>query len=388
MEEENNTRTCSSTTIMDPKTGFNSISRTFQTLRPPLNLPPPHATISAATYTLSLHHKSPFSSSSIFLIDSTTSHQLSYSIFIQRPKTLAINLTLRGLTKHHTALILSPNIFQVPILYFALLSIGVIVSPANPISSPSDISHFINLSKPVIAFTTSFYGKLPKLPLGTILIDSPEFESLTTEAKGNSSTAVLPEVSQSDVAAILYSSGTTGKSKGVMLTHRNLTAAVAAHDAVQIPKASPAVCLLTVPFFHVYGFTFLLKCVAMMETVVVMERFGLGKMLSVLERFRVSNLVVAPPLVVAMSKEEATEGYDLSSLKNITCGGAPLGKDNFDAFKAKFSQVSIIQVSPQTPNMHFCLLFYSICREESLDSVVPTKKVFIYLFIKIVNFKL
>jgi hypothetical protein len=88
----------------------------------------------------------------------------------------------------------------------------------------------------------------------------------------------------------------------------------------------------------------------MMETVVVMERFGLGKMLSVLERFRVSNLVVAPPLVVAMSKEEATEGYDLSSLKNITCGGAPLGKDNFDAFKAKFSQVSIIQVSPQNFN--------------------------------------
>ncbi|KAK2360052.1 4-coumarate--CoA ligase [Trifolium repens] len=343
MEEENNTRTCSSTTIMDPKTGFNSISRTFQTLRPPLNLPPPHATISAATYTLSLHHKSPFSSSSTFLIDSTTSHQLSYSIFIQRSKTLAINLTLRGLTKHHTALILSPNIYQVPILFFALLSIGVVVSPANPISSPSDISHFINLSKPVIAFTTSFYGKLPKLPLGTILIDSPEFESLTTEAKGNSSTAVLPEVSQSDVAAILYSSGTTGKSKGVMLTHRNLTAAAAAHDAVQIPKESPAVCLLTVPLFHVYGFTFLLKCVAMMETVVVMERFGLGKMLSVLERFRVSNLVVAPPLVVAMSKEEATEGYDLSSLKNITCGGAPLGKDNFDAFKAKFSQVSIIQ---------------------------------------------
>ncbi|KAK2413641.1 4-coumarate--CoA ligase [Trifolium repens] len=343
-EEENNTRTCSSTTIMDPKTGFNSISRTFQTLRPPLNLPPPHATISAATYTLSLHHKSPFSSSSIFLIDSTTSHQLSYSIFIQRSKTLAKNLTLRGLTKHHTALILSPNIFQVPILYFALLSIGVVVSPANPISSPSDISHFINLSKPVIAFTTSFYGKLPKLPLGTILIDSPEFDSLTTEeTKDNSPTAALPEVSQSDVAVILYSSGTTGKSKGVMLTHRNLTAAVAAHDAVRITKESPAVCLLTVPLFHVYGFTFLLKCVAMMETVVVMERFGLGKMLSVLERFRVSNLVVAPPVVVAMSKEGATERYDLSSLKNVTCGGAPLGKDNFDAFKAKFSQVSIIQ---------------------------------------------
>ncbi|GAU33310.1 hypothetical protein TSUD_165740 [Trifolium subterraneum] len=351
MEEENNTRTSNSTATMDPKTGFNSISRTFQTLRPPLNLPPPNATISATTYILSLRHKSPYSSSITFLIDSTTSHHLSYSNFIQRSQTLAKNLTLRGLTKHHTALILSPNIFQVPILYFALLSIGVIVSPANPISTDSDISHFINLSKPVIAFTTSFYGKLPKLPLGTILIDSPEFDSLTTteEDKGNSSTAVLPEVSQSDVAAILYSSGTTGKSKGVMLTHRNLTAAVAAHDAVRIQKESPAVCLVTVPFFHVYGFMFLLRSLAMMETVVVMERFGFGKMLSVLERFRVSNLVVAPPVVVAMSKEGVTDGYDLSSLKNVVCGGAPLGKDNFDAFKAKFAQVSIIQGWSEEP---------------------------------------
>ncbi|MCI84646.1 4-coumarate-CoA ligase-like 9-like, partial [Trifolium medium] len=58
-------------------------------------------------------------------------------------------------------------------------------------------------------------------------------------------TAVLPEVSQSDVAAILYSSGTTGKSKGVMLTHRNLTATVAAYDAVRIPTESPAVSLVT-----------------------------------------------------------------------------------------------------------------------------------------------
>jgi len=190
---------------MDPKTGFNSISKTFHSLRPPLNLPPPHANISAATYTFSLHH----SDSNTFLIDSTTSHKLSYSTFIQRYKTLAQNLTLRGLTKHHTALILSPNLLQVPILYFALLSIGVVVSPTNPISTPSEISHLVNLSKPVIAFTTSFLShKLPKLAFGTILIDSPEFDSLTTEADV-SSTVSPPEVSQSDVAVILYSSGIT-----------------------------------------------------------------------------------------------------------------------------------------------------------------------------------
>ncbi|CAK8541138.1 unnamed protein product [Lathyrus sativus] len=336
---------------MDPKSGFNSISKTFHSLRPPLNLPPPHATISAATYILSLRHKSPFSDSLPFLVDSTTSYQISHSSFIQRSKTLATNLTtLHGLTKNHTALVLSPNIIQVPILYFALLSIGVVVSPVNPASSPSEISHLINLSKPVIAFTTSVsFHKLPKLPFGTILIDSPEFDSLMTE---DNTSPVSPVVNQSDVAAILYSSGTTGKSKGVMLTHRNVMAALATHyavristesPAVRISTESPAVCLPTVPYFHVYGFTYLLKSMAMLETLVVMERFGLEKMLGALQRFRVTNLAVAPPIVVAMCKERVTEGYDLSSLKWVACGGAPLGKDNFDAFKAKFPQVSILQ---------------------------------------------
>lgn len=227
----------------------------------------------------------------------------------------------------------------------------MVVSPVNPVYTPSEISHFLNLSKPVIAFTTSFLShKLPKFSLGTILLDSSEFDSLTTEAV--SSTA-LPEVNQLDVAAILYSSGTTGKSKGVMLTHRNLTASVAAYDAIRIPTESPSVCLLTVPFFHVYGYTYLLKSVAMMDTVVVMERFGLGKMLVVVERFRVTHLVAVPPVVVAMSKEGATEGHDLASLKCVPCGGAPLGKENFDAFKSKFPQVSIFQVSPLTFELQF-----------------------------------
>ncbi|CAI8612206.1 unnamed protein product [Vicia faba] len=327
---------------MDPKSGFNSVSRTFHSLRPSLNLPPPHTTISTATYILSLRHKSPSPDSLTFLIDSTTSYRISHSNFIQRSQTLATNLiTLHGLTKNHTALVLSPNIIQVPILYFALLSIGVVVSPVNPASTPSEISHLINLSKPIIAFTTSFsFHNLPKLPLGMILIDSPEFDSLTMEG---STSPVSPVVNQSDVAAILYSSGTTGKSKGVMLTHRNIMASVAAYDAVRIPTESPAVCLPMVPYFHVYGFTYLLKSVAMLETLVVMERFGLEKMLAALRRFRVTHLVVAPPVVVAMSKERATEGYDLSSLKWVACGGAPLGKDNFDAFKAKFPLVSILQ---------------------------------------------
>ncbi|CAL5418014.1 unnamed protein product [Camellia sinensis] len=90
------------------------------------------------------------------------------------------------------------------------------------------------------------------------------------------------------------------------------------------------------PFFHVYGFFNSLKSVAVSETVVVMERFDLRKMMKAVEEFRVTNAVAAPPMVVAMAKEDVAEGYDLRSLEGVGCGGSPLAKEVIAAFKAKF----------------------------------------------------
>ncbi|CAL0317391.1 unnamed protein product [Lupinus luteus] len=329
---------------MDPKSGFNHSSRTFHSLKPSLNLPPPHIPISAATYSLSLRRHSPFPDSLTALIDSTTGNHLSYSDFIHRSQTLATNLTsILKLSKGDTALILSPNLIHVPILCFALLSIGVVISPANPASTRSELTRLVDISKPSIVFATSAsVDEIPEVKLGTVVIDSEEFESLVMMTRPGVRLGRV-EVSQSDVAAILYSSGTTGNVKGVMLTHRNLIALVGVYDAVRVKREEPAVFLYTMPFFHVYGFTFILRAVVLSDTVVIMERFSLRRMLSAVERFRVTHLAVVPPLVVAMTKDDVTEGYDLRSLQGVACGAAPLGKDTVAAFKFKFPGVVIIQ---------------------------------------------
>lgn len=151
------------------------------------------------------------------------------------------------------------------------------------------------------------------------------------------------EVRQSDLAAIFYSSGTTGTVKGVMVTHRNLMANVAGAYATE--RKSPAVLLCTVPYFHMYGYSFILKSVALSECAVVMERFDLRKMVRAMEEFRVTHLALAPPLLVAMAKnDDVTGGCDLSSLEEVVCGGAPLGKDVISAFLARFPRVAILQV--------------------------------------------
>ncbi|MED6157878.1 hypothetical protein PIB30_027543 [Stylosanthes scabra] len=332
-------------TSIDPKSGFNRATKTFHSLKPPLHLPPPHATISAPSYILSLRRNSPWSDSITALIDSATGRHLSYAEFIHRSETLASNLTsLFALSKYDTALILSPNLIHVPILHFALLSLGVVVSPTNPLATRSDLTRIVRLSKPTIAFATSAsVNKLPdEFRHGTVLIDSPEFESLMSTSRPGAKLEHV-EVSQSDVAAILYSSGTTGKVKGVMLTHRNLTAMAGVYDVVRAKREKPAVFLYTMPFFHVFGFTYSLRAVVLLETVVLMERFGLRRAMEAIESFRVTHIAAVPSIMVAMMKDEVTAAHDLSSLECVACGAAPLGKDTAATFKSKFPKVLVLQ---------------------------------------------
>jgi acyl-CoA synthetase (AMP-forming)/AMP-acid ligase II len=170
-------------------------------------------------------------------------------------------------------------------------------------------------------------------------------------------------VNQSDLAAIMFSSGTTGKVKGVMLTHRNLMAVIAGYYPFKQERKSPTVLLYTVPYFHVFGFFYSFKSIALSETVVVMERFDLKKMLRAVEKFRVTHLAVAPPVVVAMTKSDLTDGYDLRSLETVGCGGAPLGKDVMKVFADRFPIVDLWQVSGHNFFLFYVMVFVVINEE-------------------------
>lgn len=207
----------------------------------------------------------------------------------------------------------------------------------------------VGLSKPIIAFSTSeFSYKLPSLKLGTILTDSPEFDSLLTRQDSESNDFHRVKVNQSDPAAILYSSGTTGRVKGVIMNHRNLIALIAGLCQQSSNKAEGEpqqrrVLFFTIPLFHTFGFIMFLFAFTMAQTMVLTERFDFEGMLKAIEKYRVNFLPVSPPLVVAFVKSDFTEKYDLSSLQTLTCGGAPLGKEVARRFNEKFPNVEIVQ---------------------------------------------
>ncbi|KAJ0104548.1 hypothetical protein Patl1_18260 [Pistacia atlantica] len=340
---------------IDPNSGFCAQTKTYHSLRPNVPLPPPSQPLSITQFTLSLLQTSTTATpSTTFLVNAITGQALTYSQFIRQVNSLSFSLkTHYSLRRNDVAFIISPPSLNIPVLYFSLLALGVVISPVNPLSSDSEISHQIHLSKPSIAFATSHTShKLPS-NLRTILIDSPQFVSLSNQNQNddvnfiNSTLGV--EVNQSDSSAILYSSGTTGKVKGVLLTHRNLIALISGHYHLK-PEVNPdepppphPVSLFTLPLFHVFGFFMLLRALTLGETLVLMERFDFETMLKVVEKYKVTYMPVSPPLIVAFVKSELTKKYDLSSLLVLGCGGAPLGKELAEKFKEKFPNVEIFQ---------------------------------------------
>ncbi|MBA0821221.1 hypothetical protein Goarm_018091, partial [Gossypium armourianum] len=337
--------------LMDPKTGFCRQTGIYSCLRPPVPLPPISQPLSVAEFCFSVFNSTFTDGATTFSVNATTGKTLSYSQFVSQVRSLTYSLQQRfSLSQNDVAFILSPPSIHIPVVYFALLSLGIVVSPANPLSSNSEIAHQIQLSKPVVAFVTSeTFHKIPSLKHGTVLLDSPEFLSLLTQSNIVNGITKSVKVNQSDTAAILYSSGTTGRVKGVMMTHRNLIAMMTVihhqntNQGQGNEKPPRSVTFFTVPLFHVFGFFMLLAVVLLGNTVVLVERFDFEEMLRAVEKYKVTGMPVSPPLVVAFVKSDLTRKYDLSSLQGLGCGGAPLGKDIAMRFNEKFPGVLLVQ---------------------------------------------
>ncbi|CAL4946100.1 unnamed protein product [Urochloa decumbens] len=336
---------------IDPRSGFCAATRTFHSLRPSATLPPESLPATATAYAFSnLPSPLPYRRA---LVDADTGIAVSYPSFLAAVRSLAGGLwSALGVRPGDVALVVAPSRLDVPVLDLALMSIGAAVSPANPASTAEEFAHIAALARPVVAFAVpEVAAKLPR-SLRCVIIGSDEYRRLSSAGAASPPPPVA--VKQSDTAAVLYSSGTTGRVKAVAITHRNLIALICTHKAnrEKVEKEAaeageepppPTVALLPLPLFHVFGFMMMLRSVAMGETAVLMERFDFGAVLRAIERYRVTLLPAAPPVLVAMIKSEEARRRDLSSLLVIGIGGAPLGREVAERFAAIFPDIELVQ---------------------------------------------
>ncbi|KAE8672299.1 Transducin/WD40 repeat-like superfamily protein [Hibiscus syriacus] len=312
---------------MDPKSGFCQRTRTDNCLRSSsIPLPPIDQPLSVSEFCL----QSSTSGATTFAVNATTGESLAFSQFFSQVRSLAYSLQQRYSLSYQNdiAFSLSSPSIRVPVTYFALLSLGIIVSSANPLSSDSEIAHQIQLSNPVVAFATSETShKISPLKHGTILLDSPEFISLLTQSDTNDDA-----VKTVKMAVTSFFDTNQGESN-------------------EEPRRS--VTFFTVPLFHVFGFFMLLAAVLSANSVVMLARLNLEEMLRAVEKYKVTGMPVSPPLVLAFVKSELTKKYDLNSLQGLGCGGAALGEDIAQRFNeifpinVKFPSVLLVQLTEQ-----------------------------------------
>ncbi|KAH7132286.1 4-coumarate-CoA ligase-like protein [Dendryphion nanum] len=142
------------------------------------------------------------------------------------------------------------------------------------------------------------------------------------------------------VVALNYSSGTTGAAKGVMITHRNYVANCqqmifisALHPDYKAKlKRQRQLCFL--PMYHAMAQTvFCVNSMKQRVPVYMLPKFDFVEMLQCVQKFRITDMALVPPIVVAMAKHPATKQFDLSSIEGVSSGAAPLGSEACEQFE-------------------------------------------------------
>jgi 4-coumarate--CoA ligase len=245
------------------------------------------------------------------------------------------------------------------------------VTPANPAYSPTELEFQLTNSEAKALVTTKDFlpnavkaAKKARIPNDRIILIG---ESRDDGHKYKHWTNIRPTSGavryrrrkmdpDRDLAFLAYSSGTTGLPKGVMLSHRNIVSDVLLINGAvgKWYKSSEDKILGVLPFFHIYGLTGLIhQPLHRGVEVIVMPAFNLEVFLKSIQDHKVTFIYVAPPVIVRLARDEIVDKYDLSSVKMITSGAAPLTKELVDTVhkrtKIKINQAyGLSETSPMT----------------------------------------
>jgi len=273
------------------------------------------------------------------LVEGLSGRVLTYAQLAAAVRAAAAGLARRGFAKGDVLALYSPNLPEYVIAFHAVATLGGIVTPVNPLYTVEELGKQLEDSRAKYLVTVpqlleraraASEGKgLREFFVFGEAEGATPFSSLLEGGADD-----LPEVEinpAEDLVVLPYSSGTTGVCKGVMLTHRNLVANLAQiRGAEHDWRDETLVCVL--PLFHIYGMSVImnhgLRCGS---TLVTLPRFDFEQLLRVFQDYRVSLAHIVPPIVLALSKSPLVDAYDLSALKTVFSGAAPLGPEQVRA---------------------------------------------------------
>ncbi|XP_072743813.1 luciferin 4-monooxygenase isoform X1 [Anoplolepis gracilipes] len=291
-------------------------------------------------------------------IDGYTGKEQTFKHILDASRKLAIYLQKGGLKVNDTVAVCSENNLEFCIPVCAIFYLGAIVCPLNPLYSKGELKHALTITKPKYIFTsavalnniTSIFKELHWSPRVLLLNDYGNTNvPWISMYKGISSISddyidefqAVPVDTNNHVTAILCSSGTTGLPKGVMWTDKNITTIVRMY--INSPSLENTMSLAILPFFHAYSFALLTLGLIGGNSAVVFSRFEEELFLRSIEKYKIENLMVVPPIMVFLAKHPLVDKYDLSSVKRIWSGAAPLSKETQKAVAKRLNVSEIKQ---------------------------------------------
>ncbi|KAL2809230.1 hypothetical protein BJX63DRAFT_406329 [Aspergillus granulosus] len=302
-----------------------------------------------------------FSDNHVIFQDGESKRSYTYKDLRTLSQQFGLALQSRWFWKKGDVLVLmSPNCIETPLVTWGCHYSGGVVAPVNPGLSSRELEQQLLRSQakgmvvhPNCLATALEAAKLANLPIERLLVlggtgNGNKLVATVTQFIESARSTPTPmsrpaDVSPDDVAFLVYSSGTTGLPKGVMVSHRNVVADVVLQARIEGPHVSwkKDRTLAVLPTYHIYGRppyspsaltadNIGLICLVHLPvwlgtTTIFMEKFDLQRFCRLIHHHLITHVYVAPPVVLHLAKNRTISQSDLASLRMVTSGGAPLG---------------------------------------------------------------
>ncbi len=268
-----------------------------------------------------------------------------------------------GLNPGDRVAILAGNGHRYIETYVAVPAAGFVVVPLNTRHAEPELIYALEDSGTRVLITDRDPGALAGVVEHVVMI--PEaYEALVASAGDTGKVELGEGVEENDLAGLFYTGGTTGKSKGVMLSHRNLIANTY-HYLVAVPQRAEDVMLVMAPMFHAAGSNGILANIWTTGLQVTLDTFDPGHALDLIEKHGVTETLGVPTMLAAIAEEQHARPRRTDSLRMIAHGGSPIATEVLRRTHSAFPTAELNELYGATELSPLCTVL--IGEENLLD---------------------